>query len=197
MLNKMAGDVWQKFANLRALYAYMYGHPGKKLLFMGGEFGQWAEWNFAGYLDWYLLDKHSQDGALHQQLQRLVRDLNRLMRANPSLYELDFSPEGFHWIDFADASSSVISFLRTRAQQQDPLLFICNLTPVVRYNYRIGVPAASAYETVLTTDAEEYGGSGVESGSTLHCEAAPMHGYDQSITLTLPPLATLVLRPTP
>ncbi len=194
MLNKMAGDVWQKFANLRALYAYMYGHPGKKLLFMGGEFGQWAEWNFAGYLDWYLLDEQSQDGPLHLQLQRLVRDLNGLMREHPCLYEHDFTPDGFRWIDFADASSSVISFLRTRADGREPLLFVCNFTPVVRHNYRIGVPAAASYESVLNTDDGQYGGSGV-GNARVPCEEAPMHGYEQSIRLTLPPLATMVFAP--
>ena len=195
MLNKMAGDVWQKFANLRALYAYMYGHPGKKLLFMGGEFGQWAEWNFAGYLEWHLLDEQGQDGPFHRQLQRLVRDLNGLMRETPSLYELDFSPDGFRWIDFADASSSVISFMRTRAHQREPLVFICNFTPVVRYNYRIGIPAAANYSIVLNTDAEHYGGSGAGGDADVPCENVPMHGFDQSISLTLPPLATMVLRP--
>ena len=197
MLNKMPGDVWQKFANLRALYAYMYGHPGKKLLFMGGEFGQWAEWNFAGYLEWHLLSEQSRDGPLHQQLQQLVRDLNHLARENPSLYEQDFSPEGFRWIDFADASSSVISFMRTRSQQREPLVFVCNFTPVVRYNYRIGVPAAPSYLLVLNTDAERYGGSGVGPAASIACEAVPMHGYEQSITLTLPPLATISLRQSP
>ncbi|HET8909113.1 MAG TPA: 1,4-alpha-glucan branching protein GlgB [Ktedonobacterales bacterium] len=195
MLNKMPGDTWQKFANLRALYAYMYGHPGKKLLFMGGEFGQWAEWNFAGYLEWNLLDEHAQDGPLHLTLQRLVRDLNGLMRDNPCLYELDFSPDGFRWIDFADASSSVISFIRTRAEQREPLVFVCNFTPVVRYNYRIGVPPAKGYSLVLNTDAAEYGGSSESGDATVSCEDVPMHGYEQSISLTLPPLATVVLRP--
>src|SRR5690348_6880696 len=194
MLNKMAGDVWQKFANLRALYAYMYGHPGKKLLFMGGEFGQWAEWNFAGYLDWHLLDEHSQDGPLHLQLQRLVRDLNALMREYPCLYEHDFTPDGSRWIDFADASSSVISFLRTRADGREPLLFVCNFTPVVRHNYRIGVPAAASYDSILNTDDAQYGGSGVGQTSVV-CEGQPMHGYEQSMVLTLPPLSTLVLLP--
>ena len=195
MLNKMAGDVWQKFANLRALYAYMYGHPGKKLLFMGGEFGQWAEWNFAGYLEWHLLDEHGQDGPLHQQLQRLTRDLNGLLRESPCLYELDFTPDGFRWIDFADASSSVISFLRLSKSQSEPLIFVCNLTPVVRYNYRIGVPAATSYQLVLNTDSSEYGGSGAGNETGAPCESVPMHGYEQSVALTLPPLATLILRP--
>ncbi len=195
MLNKMAGDVWQKFANLRALYAYMYGHPGKKLLFMGGEFGQWAEWNFAGYLEWHLLDEHGQDGPLHQQLQRLTRDLNGLLRESPCLYELDFTPDGFRWIDFADASSSVISFLRLSKSQSEPLIFVCNLTPVVRYNYRIGVPAATSYQLVLNTDNSEYGGSGAGNETGAPCESVSMHGYDQSVALTLPPLATLIFRP--
>ena len=195
MLNKMAGDVWQKFANLRALYAYMYGHPGKKLLFMGGEFGQWAEWNFAGYLQWELLDEQGQDGPMHQQLQRLARDLNGLLRANPCLYELDFSPDGFRWIDFADASSSVISFLRLGKQHKEPLVFVCNFTPVVRYNYRVGVPSAASYDLILNTDSPKYGGSGAGNEASVACERTPMHGYEQSVALTLPPLATLVLRP--
>ncbi|HUY78216.1 MAG TPA: 1,4-alpha-glucan branching protein GlgB, partial [Ktedonobacterales bacterium] len=128
MLNKAPGDRWQKFANLRALYAFMYGHPGKKLLFMGGEFGQWGEWNFAGFLDWALLDENTADGALHRQLRRLVGDLNALLRAHPALYARDSQPDGFEWIDGSDTQHSVVSFMRYGADRSDPLLFVCNFT---------------------------------------------------------------------
>jgi 1,4-alpha-glucan branching enzyme len=195
LLNKMPGDVWQKFANLRALYALMYGHPGKKLIFMGGEFGQWSEWNFAGYLDWFLLDPHSQDGPLHGQLLDLVRDLNRLLRSDPALHELDFAPEGFAWIDGSDTASSVISFVRNARDHSSRLIVVCNFTPVARYNYRIGAPVAGRYAEILNTDAAGYGGSNVGNLGEVMAEPVPLHGHEQSIALTLPPLATVFLRP--
>jgi 1,4-alpha-glucan branching enzyme len=194
MLNKMPGDVWQKFANLRALYGYMYGHPGKKLLFMGDEFGQWEEWRYSGYLQWTLLDEGPL-GSPHAQLRRYVRDLNHLLRENPALYELDFTPEGFSWIHADDYSNSVIAFIRYRAERREPLVFVCNLTPVPRYKYRIGVPQAGAYEEVLNSDAATYGGSNVGNLGRVEAEAVPLHGHEQSLVLTLPPLATIVLRP--
>ena len=194
MLNKMPGDVWQKFANLRTLYAYMYGHPGKKLLFMGDEIAQWSEWNFGGYLDWALLDPHNPDVVKHRQLSGLVRDLNHLLQAHPSLYELDFDPAGFEWIDGSDAAQSVISFVRYGREKSGPLLFVCNLTPVPRYTYRIGAPVPGLYEMLLNTDAEYYGGGGVGQGH-IETDDEPMHGRAQSLSLTLPPLATIILQP--
>ncbi len=196
MLNKMPGDIWQRFANLRALYTFMYGHPGKKLLFMGGEFAQLSEWNFAGALDWALLEPHSGDGRPHAQIQLLVRDLNRLLHEHASLHELDDDPAGFEWIDGSDTLHSVIAFLRFGRGKSDPLVFVCNFTPVPRYGYRVGVPLAGVYEEVLNSDAEVYGGSNVGNLGRVDSERVRMHGRPHSISLTLPPLAAIVLRPT-
>jgi 1,4-alpha-glucan branching enzyme len=195
MLNKMPGDVWQKLANLRALYAYMYGHPGKKLLFMGGEFGQWSEWNFAGWLDWHLLNPAENGPSLHAQLQHLVRDLNHLLRASPALFERDFDPMGFTWIDGSDAEHSVIAFTRNSAGGGDVLLFVCNFTPVARYHYRVGVPRAGFWAEVLNTDSDLYGGGNVGNQGGVQAELFAAHGHEQSVSLTLPPLATIILRP--
>ncbi|HZC80064.1 MAG TPA: alpha amylase C-terminal domain-containing protein, partial [Ktedonobacterales bacterium] len=195
LLNKMPGDRWQKFANLRALYAFMYAHPGKKLLFMGAELAQWSEWNFAGYLDWYLLDPSLPDGPEHGQVQTLVRDLNRLMRAHPALYECDFSSSGFEWIDGSDTAHSVIAFMRYGKGKSDPLVVVCNFTPVPHHDYRVGVPYPGHYEELLNTDAAFYGGSNVGNLGGADADAVPMHGHAQSVPLTLPPLATVVLRP--
>jgi 1,4-alpha-glucan branching enzyme len=197
MLNKMPGDVWQKFANLRALYAYMYGHPGKKLLFMGGEFGQWAEWNYAGWLDWFLLNTAGDQPSPHARLRDLVRDLNALARGAPPLYEEDHSPTGFEWIDGNDADHSVFSFIRYAAGQREALVFVCNFTPVPRYAYRIGVPYPGHYTEVLNTDAAAYGGSNVGNLGGVSSEPIVAHGRPHSLALTLPPLATLVLRAPP
>jgi len=194
MLDKMPGDIWQKFANLRALYAYMYGHPGKKHLFMGGEFGQWTEWNHAGFLDWGLLDPRNPEVVKHRQLCALVRDLNELLRRHSSLYALDFDPAGFEWIDGSDAAQSVISFIRYGADKSDLLLFVCNFTPVPRYNYRIGAPLPGLYETVLNSDSVFYGGSNVGQ-SHVATDEISSHGRAQSLSLTLPPLATIILQP--
>ncbi|MGH2515798.1 MAG: 1,4-alpha-glucan branching protein GlgB, partial [Ktedonobacterales bacterium] len=194
MLNKMPGDLWQKFANLRALYTFMYAHPGKKLLFMGGEFGQWSEWNFAGFLDWYLLEPSTPDSIRHQQLQRLVRDLNLLLRTHPALYECDFNPEGFAWIDGSDTAHSVIAFMRYAGERRDPLVVVCNFTPVPRHAYRVGVPALSRYDELLNSDAEVYGGGNLGNLGGVDAERIPMHGFEQSIALTLPPLSTMIFQ---
>ena len=195
MLNKMPGDRWQKFANLRTLYTLMYGHPGKKLLFMGGEFGQWSEWNFAGFLDWWVLDPAGPDGPLHEQLRLMVRDLNALLRAHPALHQLDFSPDGFEWIDGSDEQNSVIAFLRYGEQRSDPLLVVCNFTPVPRYDYRVGVPFAGAYDEIFNSDAALYGGSNVGNLGAVQSAPIVAHGRAHSLPLTLPPLAAIVLRP--
>src|SRR5579859_1209361 len=194
LLNKMPGDVWQKFANLRALYTFMYAHPGKKLLFMGGEFGQWSEWNFAGFLDWYLLDPSTPDSTRHEQLRSLIRDLNSLMRAHPALYEGDFSAEGFAWIDGSDTANSVIAFMRFGKERRDPLVIVCNFTPVPRYEYRVGVPSLSRYEEILNSDAGVYGGGNLGNLGGVDASPVPMHGHEQSIALTLPPLSTVIFQ---
>jgi 1,4-alpha-glucan branching enzyme len=195
LLNKMAGDRWQKFANLRALYGLMYAHPGKKSLFMGGELAQWSEWNYAGYLDWFLLDGASQDDDLHKNMQQLIRDLNQLLRSEPALYECDTTPEGFAWIDGSDTKHSVIAFIRYAHERTHPLIFVCNFTPEVRYEYRIGVPLSGSYAEFLNTDAQVYGGSNVGNLGRVRSEAEPMHGFTHSVALTLPPLAVIGLRP--
>jgi 1,4-alpha-glucan branching enzyme len=188
---KMPGDDWQKFANLRAFFAFMYGHPGKKLLFMGGEFGQTREWDHDASLDWHLLEM----GPYHRGLQQLVQELNGLYRTEPALHEVDFDPAGFRWIDCNDWEASVISFLRRAKDPGDFLVFVCNFTPVVRHGYRIGVPRGGLYRERINTDRHAYGGSNVGNGESILAEAAPRHGFDHSLTLTLPPLATLILQP--
>ncbi len=188
---KMPGDDWQKFANLRAFYAFMYGHPGKKLLFMGGEFGQVNEWYHEASLDWHLLGM----GPYHVGLQQLVRDLNGLYRAEPALYQVDFSPEGFQWIDCDDWSSSTVAFLRRARDPQNLLVFATNFTPVVRPHYRVGVPRGGYYRERVNTDASMYGGSNVGNGGGVMADPIPHHGLPYSLRVTVPPLATLVFQP--
>jgi 1,4-alpha-glucan branching enzyme len=188
---KMPGDDWQKFANLRVFYTFMYGHPGKKLLFMGGEFGQTREWNHDASLDWHLLEM----GPYHRGLQRLVQDLNALYRSQPTLYQIDFERSGFQWIDCNDWEGSVVSFLRRAKDPEDFLIFAYNFTPVVRHGYRIGVPREGVYREILNTDSHVYGGGDITNGEGIHAEAVPQHGYAQSISLALPPLGAVVLRP--
>jgi 1,4-alpha-glucan branching enzyme len=190
MWRKMPGDDWQKFANLRLLYGYMFGHPGKKLLFMGCEFGQWSEWNHDASLDWHLLST-----PLHSSLHRWVRDLNTLYRGRRALHELDFDGGGFAWVDCSDVQRSVISFLRRGRNPADQLLFVCNFTPAVRENYRVGVPQQGFWKEALNSDAPLYGGSG--QGNFGGCEAVPLpiHGHPFSLNMTLPPLAVLIYQP--
>ena len=189
LLAKMPGDDWQRFANLRLLYGYMYGHPGKKLLFMGAEIGQWSEWYHEASLDWHLLQY-----PLHEGMRRWVEDLNRLYRAERSLYELDFSMDGFQWVDFHDWEASIISFIRKGKAAGDMMLVVCNMTPVPRANYRVGVPRGGWWQEVMNSDAELYGGSGV--GNYGGVEAAPVaaQGRYHSVTLMLPPLGVLFLK---
>lgn len=189
LLGKMPGDRWQKFANLRAYYGFMFGHPGKKLLFMGGEFAQEREWNHDRSLDWHLLADRA-----HAGVHRLVHDLNRFYRATPALWQRDFDPAGFEWIDHEDAQNSVLAFVRRGAQGRGFVLVVSNFTPRVHPGYRIGVPEAGVYRERLNTDSEHYGGSNV--GTTygqFSAEAVPWHGRAHSIVLTLPPLATVFL----
>ncbi|PWB60835.1 MAG: 1,4-alpha-glucan branching enzyme [Deltaproteobacteria bacterium] len=189
LLDKMPGDLWQRFANLRLLFAYMYAHPGKKLLFMGGEFGQWEEWNHDTSLSWHLLQWDS-----HRGIQSLVRDLNRLCRISPPLHEVDFRPEGFEWIDFRDVDNSIVSFLRRGKDPGEFLVCVFNFTPVVRREYRVGVPAPGLYREALNSDSEFYGGSNTGNVGGLPAEAVSWNDRPWSITLTLPPLGALFLR---
>ena len=190
MIGRMPGDEWQKFANLRALYGYMWAHPGKKLLFMGGEFAQPGEWQHEESLHWHLLAQ-----PMHAGMQRWVRDLNTFYRATPALHEVDFSADGFEWIDCRDAQNSVIAFLRKGRGSRDVVLAVCNFTPVVRENYRLGVPAAGAWRECLNSDATLYGGSGQGNGGGVEAVPLPAHGQFQSLTLRLPPLAVVLLAP--
>lgn len=187
LLGKMPGDCWQQFANLRAYYAFMWAHPGKKLVFMGGEFGQGREWNHDSSLDWHLLA----EGPWHAGVQTLVRDLNRAYKAEPALHEIDFDPRGFQWLVADDAEHSTLAFVRY-ADNGRPVIVVCNFTPVPRHGYRIGVPDAGHYREILNTDSTFYAGSNTGNGGVAS-EAHPLHGHAQSITLTLPPLSVIYL----
>jgi 1,4-alpha-glucan branching enzyme len=189
MLRKMPGDEWQKFANLRLLYSFMFGHPGKKLLFMGDEFGQWAEWNHDVSLDWHLLAN-----PLHAGLKRWVRDLNTFYRGQTAFHQLDFEAAGFEWVDCKDFQRCVISFLRRGRNPDDQLLFVCNFTPVVRQNYRIGISAGGYWREVLNSDAPVYGGSGQGNLGGLSAVPLPVHERPFSLNMLLPPLAMVVFQ---
>ena len=189
MLDKMPGDLWQKHANLRSLYGFMYGHPGKKLMFMGCEFGQWREWNYDQSLDWHLLDD-----PMHAGLHRWVRDLNHTYQRERSLHEIDFEAAGFSWIDCNDNQNSVVSMLRRSRHPDDFTVMVTNFTPVPRPGYRIGVPAGGFYRELLNSDGAGYGGSNMGNGGGVPAEPIPSHGFEQSITLTVPPLAFLLLK---
>ena len=189
LLDQMPGDVWQKFANLRLLYAYMWCHPGKKLLFMGGEFGQWHEWNFDESLDWHLLA-----GESHRGLSRAVADLNNLVKREPALHELDFDGAGFEWIDCHNWQDSVLVFVRRGSKSHDCLVVCCNFTPVLRQGYRIGLPSEGSYDEVFNSDSSWYGGSNAGNSGMIQSAAVPHHGREHSLTLTLPPLAAIVLK---
>ena len=187
LIGKMPGDRWQRFANLRAYFAFMWTHPGKKLLFMGDEFAQEREWNHDIDLDWQLLGDPFHGGVL-----RLVRDLNRLYRTIPALHRLDCETEGFSWIDAANGAESVLSYLRRSRDPHELAVIVCNFTPVPRIGYRIGVPRAGRYLERLNTDAQDYGGSGVGNAGEVHAEPHPMHGHAYSISLRLPPLGVVI-----
>jgi 1,4-alpha-glucan branching enzyme len=190
LFGKMPGDRWQKFANLRAYLAFMWTHPGKKLLFMGQEFGQEREWSHDRSLDWHLLEQGE-----HRGVRDLVRDLNRLYREEPALHQLDCEAAGFTWIDGANADESVLIYLRRGEGDARPALVVCNFTPVVRHGYRVGVPCGGRWREQLNTDAAIYGGSNVGNSGVVEAVARPRHGQAHSIELTLPPLAVLVLAP--
>ncbi len=189
MLDKIPGDAWQKYATLRTLYGFMFGHPGKKLLFMGCEFGQWREWSHDGSLDWHLLD----DPA-HAGLKRYVQALNWHYHAEPALHEQDFDPAGLRWVDCNDNENSVLSLVRYGRQGREPVLMVFNFTPVPRPEYLIGVPDAGYYEERLNSDSAIYGGSNVGNGGGVWSVPVPAHGFDQSIRVTVPPLGCLLLK---
>jgi 1,4-alpha-glucan branching enzyme len=189
LIGKMPGDEWQRNANLRALFGYMYGHPGKKLLFMGGELGQWREWVHDESLEW-----HAVQYPFHRGIQLWVKDLNRLYRSEEALYELDFSFEGFEWIDFRDSQDSIISFLRKSKYTNDIILVICNFTPVPRLKYNVGVPRGGFWKEVLNSDSHFYGGSGQGNSGGLEANPLSSHGRPYSLSLTLPPLSVLFFK---
>ena len=190
LIDKMPGDYWQKFAGLRCFFGYWMAHPGKKLLFMGGEYGQFIEWNENDSLDWHLVEQYEK----HKQMQAYSRALNKFYLDNKSLWQVDFDWNGFQWIDCNDNDNSVVSFIRKAEDSDDYLIAVCNFTPNVREEYRIGVPAQGAYVEVFNSDAKEYGGSGVTNAGSLLTEDFPYHNRSYSITLTIPPLATIFLK---
>ncbi len=189
LLNKMPGDEWRQFANARAFLAYMWAHPGKKLLFMGQEIGQREEWNHEAGIRWELLEF-----PLHRKLQELVRALNALYRANPAMYQVDFHHTGFEWVDFHDWEDSVIAFLRRAEDPADAILFCCNFTPVPRKGYEFGVPEEGFYEEILNTDSEFFGGSNIGNGGVVSSRPVPKHNRKHSIAVTLPPLAVVAFK---
>ena len=190
LLTKMPGDEWRKFANLRLLFGYQFGHPGKKLLFMGDEFGQWNEWNHDSSLDWHLLQY-----PFHSGLGRWVRDLNTFYRGQPSLHQLDFESTGFEWIDCNDFERSVVAFIRRGRDRSDLTVFAFNFTPVPRPNYRLGVPQGGQWRELLNSDAPLYGGSGQGNIGGVEAVPLPLHGRPYSLNVTLPPLAVVVFQP--
>jgi len=190
LISKMPGDEWQRFANVRAFLAYMFGHPGKKLLFMGTEFGQTSEWNHDEGLPWWLLQF-----PVHHKLLTMVRELNRLYRQEPALYQVDDEFRGFEWIDFRDAEASVISFARYAQNREDFLVFCCNFTPVPRELYTIGLPRHGRYREVFNSDAEMFGGGNIGNSGCLQSEDVASHGQPARGRVTLPPLGVIILKP--
>jgi 1,4-alpha-glucan branching enzyme len=189
LLGRMPGDAWQKFANLRLLFGYMTAQPGKKLLFMGGEFAQGHEWDHDAALDWHLLEY-----VPHAGVQRWLADLNRLYGSEPALHEYDCDPRGFEWIDCNDAEASVLAFQRKGRTPGDSVLVVCNFTPVLRHNYRVGVPRGGFWKELLNGDAAVYWGSGQGNLGGVEAEPLPSHGRPFSLRLTLPPLAAIFLK---
>jgi 1,4-alpha-glucan branching enzyme len=190
MLGKMPGDTWQKFANLRLFYGYKYGYPGKKLLFMGGEIGQWDEWKDDYSLDWHLVEFRE-----HKRLQKYIQDLNKIYSNEPALYELDFDSRGFEWIDFKDSDNSIVSFIRRAKRQDDYIVIVCNFTPVPRFSYRVGVPEKCYYREILNSDSREYWGSNLGNTGGVYSTDLPWHGRQYSIEITIPPLSVLYFKP--
>ena len=183
----MPGDEWQRFANLRLLYGYMFTHPGTKLLFMGAEFGQTSEWNFEQSLDWHLLQY-----GFHSGIKKLIIDLNQLYKSQPALYEKQFSGDGFEWINYSDHQNAILSYIRKGNNPNENLIVVCNFTEVVRENYRIGIPKKGKLKEIFNSDATIYGGSGVENSNALKIETVAYDGRDFSVALILPPLSVTV-----
>jgi 1,4-alpha-glucan branching enzyme len=190
LIGKMPGDPWQRFANLRTLLGYMYAQPGKKLLFMGGDFAQWQEWDHESALDWHLLDDPRNEGA-----RRCVERLNRLYRDEPALHQGDCDPEGFRWVEVNDRANSVVAFLRRAISVEDVILVAANFTPVPRESYRLGVPHPGPWDELFNSDAEEYAGSGMGNMGRVEAGDSPSHGQPCSLALTLPPLSVVFLKP--
>ena len=186
---RMPGDEWQKFANLRLLYGYMFMHPGTKLLFMGNEFAQSSEWNFEGSLDWDLLQY-----PFHEGVKKLITDLNHLYKTEPALYEKQFSPEGFEWINYSDHQNAVMSFIRKGNKLKEEIIVVCNFTQVVRENYRIGLPRKGKLTEIFNSDSKIYGGSGVSNTKKITIAAMPYDGRDYSAELLLSPLSVSVFK---
>jgi 1,4-alpha-glucan branching enzyme len=189
LVGKMPGLELEKYANLKALYGYMYTHPGKKLLFMGGEFAQWKEWTHEESLEWHALDYQT-----HRDVQRWVKDLNALYRREPALHELEFEPAGFEWVDFNDVDHSIVSYLRKGSSTPDMILVVCNFTPIAHRDYRVGVPAGGPWQELLNSDAKDYGGQGLGNLGSVEAIPQPLHGRSHSLRLTLPPLGVLVFK---
>jgi len=189
LIYKMPGDEWQRFANTRAFLAYMFAHPGKKLLFMGTEFGQTSEWNHDAQLEWQLLQY-----PIHYKLQTMVKELNRLYRREPALFEVDDSYQGFEWIDLQDAESSIITFIRFARNREDFIVFACNFTPVPREGYRVGVPKGGLYRELFNTDSELFGGANLGNAGAVMAEEIPFHGRPASLNVTIPPLAVVAFK---
>jgi 1,4-alpha-glucan branching enzyme len=190
LLDKMPGDEWQRFANARAFLSYMWGHPGKKLVFMGCEIGQTAEWNAEGQVEWWLLDHE-----IHRRFQDFCSALNGLYRNEPALYEIDFQFNGFEWIDFHDADNSIVCFIRRAKRREDYLVFVCNFTPRPHYGYRVGFPEAGLHREIFNSDAEMFGGSNMGNGGVVNVQATPSHGRPASAELVVPPLGVVVFKP--
>jgi 1,4-alpha-glucan branching enzyme len=191
LLGRMPGDAWQRFANLRAYFAFMWSHPGKKLIFMGGEFGQEREWDHDRGPDWELLDNPA-----HAGVQLTLRDLNLLYRSTPALYRRDGRADGFAWAVMDDRAQSVLAYFRFGEPGDKPVLALCNMTPVPRYDYRVGVPEGGIWQEVFNSDAAVYGGSNLGNAGACMAEAVPAHGHTTSLRLILPPLATILLQAT-
>jgi 1,4-alpha-glucan branching enzyme len=189
ILGRMPGDEWQRFANLRLLYGCMYTHPGTKLLFMGGEFGQYNEWNFQNSLDWNLLEFEP-----HKNIQSYFKDLNLVYKSTPALYENAFSQAGFEWISYDDIENSVISFIRKGDQQENQILVVCNFTPNTIFNYKVGVPSKLKLKEIFNSDTKKYGGAGHINSKQITSKKQPWNGRNYSVELTLPPLGICIFQ---
>ncbi len=188
LLYRMPGDEWQQFANLRLLYGYMFTHPGANLIFMGGEFGQSSEWNYNQSLDWHLTQYD-----FHSGIQKLIKDLNKIYKTYPALYEKQFSQEGFQWIDYGDDENSVLTFMRKGHDEKNDLIIAANFTPVPRENYRIGIPKSGNLKEIFNSDAKKYGGTGSKN-ATVKTEKKPWHSFDESIEITIPALGIVIFQ---